>query len=70
MYANLNCSSDFSFLGVWWLYDSVLCSEEDITDSKAHTYPRRRSHTIGSSNSEFNDGKYQLPLCSYASYEY
>jgi len=32
-------------------------TEEDLTDSKAHTYPRRRSHTIGSSNTEFHDGK-------------
>lgn len=30
--------------------------EEDLLDSKAHTYPRRRSHTIGSSNVDYNDG--------------
>lgn len=34
----------------------MFSSEEDLSDSKAHTYPRRRSHTIGSSNSEFHDG--------------
>lgn len=39
-----------------FLAGGMFSSEEDITDSKAHTYPRRRSHTIGSSNSEFNDG--------------
>ena len=32
------------------------CAEEDLLDSKAHTYPRRRSHTIGSSNVDYNDG--------------
>ena len=31
-------------------------TEEDLLDSKAHTYPRRRSHTIGSSNVDYNDG--------------
>ncbi|XP_068752241.1 mitogen-activated protein kinase kinase kinase 3-like isoform X3 [Montipora capricornis] len=36
----------------------MFSSEEDITDSKAHTYPRRRSHTIGSANSEFHDGPF------------
>ena len=36
---------------------SFVIIEEDLTDSKAHTYPRRRSHTIGSSNAEFHDGK-------------
>ena len=36
---------------------SFVVIEEDFTDSKAHTYPRRRSHTIGSSNAEFHDVK-------------
>ena len=36
---------------------SFVVIEEDLTDSKAHTYNRRRSHTIGSSNAEFHDGK-------------
>ena len=31
-------------------------AEEDLLDSKAHTYPRRRSHTIGSSNVDYSDG--------------
>lgn len=38
------------------LTTGMFSSEEDLTDSKAHTYPRRRSHTIGSSNAEFHDG--------------
>ena len=38
-------------------FNLFLIKEEDLLDSKAHTYPRRRSHTIGSSNTEFHDGK-------------
>lgn len=34
----------------------MFSSEEDITDCKAHTYPRRRSHTIGGPDIDYNDG--------------
>ncbi|RMX51419.1 hypothetical protein pdam_00012618 [Pocillopora damicornis] len=34
----------------------MFSSEEDITDCKAHTYPRRRSHTIGGPDVDYNDG--------------
>ena len=32
------------------------CSEEDLSDLKANTYPRRRSHTFSSSKSDYLDG--------------
>lgn len=38
------------------LASGMFSSEEDLLDSKAHTYPRRRSHTIGGSNVDYNDG--------------